>query len=59
MLFMFIIVTVHLKINLFQRHSIYYFAIPRKRPNEQKRVRLEQPTRTFNLVGCDTQGIKK
>ena len=31
-----------------ERLPIYYFEILRKRPNEQKRVRLEQPSHVEN-----------
>ena len=40
----FSMVCVTVQIYIPERLHIYYFEIPRKRPNEQERVRLEQPS---------------
>ena len=43
------------------RYYIYYFEIPRKRPNELKvsAIGATYILAIFKYGGCDTQGIKK
>jgi hypothetical protein len=44
-------------INFYWGNSIYYFEIPRKRPNERSECDWSNH-QEFNLEGCDTQGMK-